>query len=108
MTTNPNVQIYDLQLSKYSSDLEEVHPSLDGCLDKPDIVPGADRVATELDVFNLKYQRLCEALRERLEEVGELNKDDPDVKVRNGNKSHFKNSTVFFCYINIEDIKYFF
>ena len=40
-------------------------------------------MSQQLDIFNLKYQRLCEALRERLEEVGE-EAEDPDIKVRKG------------------------
>ena len=41
---------------------------------------GADLVTQELDLFNLKYQRLCEALRDRLQEVGD-GAEDSNIKV---------------------------
>ena len=42
-------------------------------------IPGSQQVAAHLDIFNLRYQRLCEALREKLERLGEQS-DDPDIK----------------------------
>ena len=38
-------------------------------------------MSQELDLFNLKYQRLCESLRSRIEEVGDKHKDDPEIQV---------------------------
>jgi hypothetical protein len=61
--------------------LEEDHPSLDGSVKQTGSRSGADNVSQELDLFNLKYQRLMEALRSRMAEVGEQNGDDPDIKV---------------------------
>lgn len=42
---------------------------------------GADVVSQQLDLFNLKYQRLMEALRSRIAEVGEQNADNPEIQV---------------------------
>ena len=38
-------------------------------------------MSQELDLFNLKYQRLMEALRSRMAEVGEQNAGDPEIQV---------------------------
>ena len=38
-------------------------------------------MSQELDLFNLKYQRLMEALRARMAEVGEQNAGDPEIQV---------------------------
>ena len=55
---------------------------MDGCLDSGsrERPVGADLVTQELDLFNLKYQRLCEALRDRLQEVGD-GAEDSNIKV---------------------------
>ena len=42
---------------------------------------GAETVSQQLDLLNTKYQRLCESLRSKLEEVAEKNKDDPEIQV---------------------------
>eukprot|EP00092_Neocalanus_flemingeri_P001303 GFUD01001391.1.p1 GENE.GFUD01001391.1~~GFUD01001391.1.p1 ORF type:complete len:5580 (+),score=1489.94 GFUD01001391.1:543-17282(+) len=73
-------KIYDLRLERFQCDLEEVHPSLDGSIKKRNKQSGADTVSQELDLFNLKYQRLCESLRSRLEAVGDESKDDPEIQ----------------------------
>ena len=42
---------------------------------------GAETVIAQLDVFNLKYQRLCENIRDKLKMIGEDNQDDPEIQV---------------------------
>ena len=32
-------------------------------------------------MFNLKYQRLCESVRDKLQVIGEENQDDPEIQV---------------------------
>ena len=61
---------------------------------------GAESVSQELDLFNLKYQRLCESLRSRIEDVGDKNKDDPEIQV-----GHFAYSTSSTSYILTLQIK---
>ena len=80
LTTNPS-QIYDLRLKRYKCELEEDHPSLDGCVKKARVQPGADIASQELDLFNLKYQRLCESLQSRIKEIGDQHPDDPELQV---------------------------
>ena len=46
-----------------------------------DAVSGADKVSADLDLFNLKYQRLCEDIRERLQQLGDQHPDDPEIQV---------------------------
>ena len=50
-------------------------------------------MSQELDLFNLKYQRLCESLRSRIEEVGDRNKDDPEIQV-----GYFYMATLYYFY----------
>ena len=75
-------QIYDLRLERIQCDLEDDHPSLDGSVKKTKAQTGADDVTQQLDIFNLKYQRLCESLRDKLKELGEKSPDDPDIQVK--------------------------
>ena len=75
-------QIYDLRLERFQCDLEDDHPSLDGSVKKTNAQTGADEVTQQLDIYNLKYQRLCESLRDKLKELGEKSPDDPDIQVK--------------------------
>ena len=68
-------------MKRYRERLEEDHPSLDGSAKQLGSSSGADGVSQELDLFNLKYQRLMEALRSRMAEVGEENAGDPEIQV---------------------------
>ena len=63
--------------------MEEDHPSLDGSVKQAAkrTSNGAEDVSQELDLFNLKYQRLMEALRSRIAEVGAQNEEDPAIQV---------------------------
>ena len=65
--------------------MEDAHPSLDGSVKKPSKPSPAagEEIAQELDLFNLRYQKLSETLRTRLRTIGEgeETKNDPDVKV---------------------------
>ena len=78
----PHHQIYDLRLERFQCDLEDDHPSLDGSVKKTNTETGAELVTHQLDLFNLKYQRLCESLRDKLKELGEARPDDPDIQVK--------------------------
>lgn len=71
--------------------MEEDHPSLDGSVKQAAnrTSSGAEDVSQELDLFNLKYQRLMEALRSRIAEVGAQNEEDPAIQV--GQISSYKN-----------------
>ena len=42
---------------------------------------GAAKVTAELDLFNTRYQRLCEEARDRLRQIGEQSPDDPEIQV---------------------------
>ena len=42
---------------------------------------GADKVTADLDLFNTRYQRLCEDTRDRLRQIGERSPDDPEIQV---------------------------
>ena len=71
-------------MEKFQCELEDEHPSLDGSLPRKhreDNVTGAETVIAQLDVFNLKYQRLCENIRDKLKMIGEDNQDDPEIQV---------------------------
>ena len=68
-------------MERFQCDLEDDHPSLDGSVKKANTQTGADGVTQQLDIFNLKYQRLCESLQDKLKELGEANPDDPDLQV---------------------------
>ena len=79
-------QIYDLRLERFQCDLEDDHPSLDGSVKKSNNqTGGAEGITQELDIFNLKYQRLCESLRDKLRQLGDENPDDPDIQVKFSN-----------------------
>ena len=72
-------------MEKFQCELEDEHPSLDGSVprrhDDDGLVSGSEKVTQELDLFNLKYQRLCEATRDKLQQIGEENPDDPEIQV---------------------------
>ena len=72
-------------MEKFQCELEDEHPSLDGSvprrLDDDGLMSGSEKVTQELDLFNLKYQRLCEAARDKLQQIGEENPDDPEIQV---------------------------
>ena len=68
----------------FREELEDAHPSLDGSVKKQSQQPSpGEDVVQELDVFNLRYQRLSETLRARLTKIGEGEeaRNDPDIKV---------------------------
>ena len=70
-------------MEKFQCELEDEHPSLDGSVPRHQegTMTGAEKVVQELDLFNLKYQRLCESARDKLKQIGEENPDAPEIQV---------------------------